>query len=145
MLIYFRIILIGHDLSKPIPKFRKLLKEQSASWNSFFICLVLGIIPSAVEADDVDYSKYLGKGYKKEYKRPIGRVSTYVANHTSGLDGPVMLNALSGDVSFIAMDSLEKVPIVGYLIKAAGGIFAPRGSSLEVKQKMVDMMDERQH
>lgn len=74
------------------------------TWISTFSLLVLGISTKEIEADDVDYSFYLGKGYQKLYKRPLGRVSTYVANHTSGIDGPVLLKALCGDVSFIAMD-----------------------------------------
>jgi len=51
------------------------------------------IRPEVIEID-VDYSVYLGKNYDKDYKKPEGRVSTYVVNHVSGFDIAAVTEAL---------------------------------------------------
>lgn len=51
------------------------------------------IRPEVIEID-VDYSVYLGKDYDKNYKKPEGRVSTYVVNHVSGFDIAAVTEAL---------------------------------------------------
>ena len=136
------VILFGQNLQEQVPKLRKSLVNIAFTWISYLACLVIGIIPTSIELD-VDYSFYLGEGYKQTYKRPKGRVSTYVANHTSGVDGLVLLNALCGDLSLIAMDTLQNLPIAGALLKSLQTIFAPRGGSSFEKQKMVEVMVSR--
>ncbi len=66
-----------------------------------------------------------------------------MANHTSGVDGLVLLNALCGDLSLIAMDTLKNLPIAGALLESLQTIFAPRGGSSVEKQKMVEVMVSR--
>lgn len=46
---------------------------------------------------------------------------------------PVFEWALSGNISFLAADFVEKIPIVGFLVKASDGLFCPRGGSTEAK------------
>jgi len=51
--------------------------------------------------------------------------------------------ALNGDISFLAADFVEKIPVAGYLVKASEGLFCPRGGTPEAKQKTVDLIAER--
>jgi hypothetical protein len=57
--------LLGHNLDNEIPSFRKSLLNLAFTWISTLACLALGVNPTSIEADDVDYSFYLGKGYTK--------------------------------------------------------------------------------
>jgi len=45
---------------------------------------------------------------------------------------------LDGDVSFLAADFAEKVPVIGYLVKTSEGLFVSRGGSKEAKEKTVE-------
>jgi len=67
-----------------------------------------------------------------------------VANHTSGFDGIVLLKTLYADISLIVNDGCEKIPVIGTLCNFNQALFAPRGGTPAVKQKLVEMIEERQ-
>lgn len=58
------VILFGQNLEAQIPTIRKSLVNIAFTWISYMACLVIGIIPTSIEID-VDYSFYLGEGYKQ--------------------------------------------------------------------------------
>lgn len=72
-----------------------------------------------------------------------GIVSTYVCNHVSGADGPILVAALNGKLSFMAGAFLKNIPIIGYAIQCLGGLFVPRFGSPEDKQAFMDVFAER--
>ena len=50
----------------------------------------------------------------------------------------------SARISFIAKGELENVPIIGYIISVTGGAFAPRFSSKEARDGLVEVIANRQ-
>jgi 1-acyl-sn-glycerol-3-phosphate acyltransferase len=88
---------------------------------------------------DADYEKYLGPGYDKS-----GEASTIVAPHTGFVDILLLLNMLEGNLSFATMDSLENAPAMGLLCKSLQCMFMPRTASQEIRDKVVEMIGERQ-
>ena len=66
--------------------------------------------------EDFDYSKWLGPDWRNELKafRKEKRVSTYVANHTSGIyDVFTMMQATKGTCAYLASSHLKHVPCIG--------------------------------
>lgn len=82
----FSVILFGCDLRQPVPEGRRKLVSLVYGYLAYVACFGIGLFPNAIEVFDCDYSEYLGEGYAENYKRPKGRVSTYVANHVTGFD-----------------------------------------------------------
>jgi hypothetical protein len=130
-------------MRKPITEGRRKAVHIAMQVCSYIVCYVLLVIPEAVEVE-ADYSHYLGTGYEESYKRPNGRVSTYVANHVSGIDVPVIGSLLAGDCSALAGAFIRNVPIVGFVMDCNEGLYAPRGGSAEAKQKTVELIETRQ-
>lgn len=128
-----KILLFGHDFNHQIPANKRLIGRYIFKYGAWLIGLVIGLL-IRVKRVEVDYSKWLGPGYK-ETKRPAGfRAPTYVSNHMGFSDGVVTLWALDGDISFLAGDFTRGIPFAGYNIKASEGIFCPRAGTPEVKQ-----------
>ncbi len=65
--IVVKVILLCQNLDTQIPTFKKSLVNIAFTWISYLACLVIGIIPTSMVAADVDYSFYLGEGYKQKY------------------------------------------------------------------------------
>jgi hypothetical protein len=134
--------MIGQDINKPISPARKKAVHAGMCISSYAICFALLVFPEAVEAE-VDYSYYLGKDYEKTYKRPKGRVATYVVNHVSGMDVTVMGALCEGDCSPLAGSFMKKIPVIGLIMSSSEGLYAPRAGSTEAKQQTVDLIETR--
>lgn len=85
LFIMCKIIMCCADVRKGVPKSRRFFIKYAFHTTSWLMLLFAQIRPEVIEID-VDYSVYLGKDYEKNYKKPKGRVSTYVLNHVSGFD-----------------------------------------------------------
>lgn len=75
-----------------------------------------------MNAEDIDYSYYLGENYRDGYKDPSkehtnGAVSTMVANHSSGFDVQVITELLKTKASFIAGSDALLIPGLNRFIK----------------------------
>jgi len=75
----------------------------------------------------VDYSFYLGNDYKKQYKPITGKISTYIANHTSGLDSLINFDVLGGHYAPIATIFCDKVPVLSFVCRTADTLYVPFG------------------
>ena len=62
---------------------------------------------------DCDYSAFLGPNYKEATIAPK-YISTYVSNHSSWLDIPVLIANLK--CAFASKNTLKKTPIFGILV-----------------------------
>lgn len=93
-----------------------------------------------MKTEEINYSYYLGPNYKLSYEPPKGAVPTYVAPHCSALDGPALVNATKGKVSFVAGDFIRKWPMFGFMNEALKSIFVPRGGTPEALQNTLDMI-----
>ena len=93
----------------------------------------------------VDYKEYLGEDYEDKYVKPPpgGTVPTYVSNHISGTDIPILLEALSGDLSFIAGEEHRNLPFIGLFVKANQSIFVPRGGSDKARDQIIKIICDR--
>ena len=50
----------------------------------------------------------------------------YVGNHQSGLDIPILIAALRGNVRFLAKDSLFRIPVMGWIMARYGFVSVDR-------------------
>jgi hypothetical protein len=73
-----KLIMLGVDVNKPLPKYRRYLTKLIVAFCSFGCCISLGVI-GIPTWPDTNYSKWLGPSYRKEPR--IKRCSTYIANH----------------------------------------------------------------
>ena len=89
--------------------------------------IVMGLTVGSEDVDDVDYSKYLGPDYQKDFKMSkSGRASTYVANHSGIMDIMSLIWVLKADVSFVAGSFVAEMPFAGFLAKSISTIFVQR-------------------
>ena len=89
---------------------------------------------------EVDYSFYLGPDYKSTMSTKT--TSTVIANHVSWLD--VIVIARRFLPSMAPKDALKSVPLVNTLADAIGSLYMPRGGTREEKDKVLDLIRERQ-
>lgn len=61
------------------------------------------------------------------------KVSTIVCNHSSGIDVPTLFVAFKGDLSFLANNFIEKIPIASTITICTEGLFVTMGGSEEAK------------
>jgi len=94
-------------------------------------------LKSSIKQIEFDYSYYLGPGYTKAEKAP-----TYVANHPSVFDILVMIKYFG--VSFAAKRRVKKIPLFGTIVQAMGCIFIKRSGPIEVRDKAVEIIGDRQ-
>ena len=85
-------------------------------------CFVSSVLYVQKKRAPFCYKKYLGPEWKPSYDKP----STVICNHSSWLDTPVMMTMYSP--SFIAKDSVKRLPGVGYMAKLLGSLFIDRSS-----------------
>jgi hypothetical protein len=90
---------------------------------------------------DYDYSPFLGPNYQDTCVPPK-YVSTYVSNHSSWLDVPILISHFRP--AFASKKTFRSVPIFGILVEALGCIFISRGATLEKRNKIVEQIGERQ-
>lgn len=84
---------------------------------------------------DFDYSSYLGPNYKNSTVPPR-YLSTYVSNHTSWLDVPILISNLRP--AFASKRTFKNVPIFGILVQSLGCLFISRGASAEKREQIVE-------
>ena len=141
----YSLITIGADLSKndvPLAPYRRAMirfilvhAARVQLW-----CCNIKVKPKILNPDDLNYSYYLGKNYRAEYKDPCnkkrnGKVSLFVANHSSFIDIIAMISALEGHVAFVAGDHTLGLPGLCRLVKAIGCITMPMGGSKEALEQ----------
>jgi hypothetical protein len=90
---------------------------------------------------DFDYTAYLGPDYKETIKGPK-YLSTYVSNHSSWLDVPILIANLKP--AFASKNTLKKTPIFGIIVQSLGCLFISRGASAEKRDQIVNQIGERQ-
>lgn len=55
-----------------------------------------------------------------------GEARYYVGNHQSGLDIPILITALRGNVRFLAKNSLFRIPVMGWIMARYGFVSVDR-------------------
>ena len=90
---------------------------------------------------DFDYSPYLGPNYK-ETTVPPKHLSTYISNHTSWMDVPVLISRLRP--AFASKATFKNTPIFGIIVKSLGCLFISRGASADKRDQIVEQIGERQ-
>ena len=112
--IFVRIFTIGHSFrgDTPLTGCRKHIVIFLIKFFCTGILFFAGMRSSRKKVD-FDYSAYLGPDYKKANNAPK-YLSTYVSNHTSWLDIPVLIVNLK--CAFASSEAFKKVPIFGILV-----------------------------
>jgi lysophosphatidylcholine acyltransferase/lyso-PAF acetyltransferase len=86
---------------------------------------------------DLDYKKYLGPGSKQTFENP----STIVSNHQCMMD--ICVHTLRQTSSHVAKASILRMPFVGPVTDALGGLFFERGDKKSSKD-ILTLIGERQ-
>ena len=89
---------------------------------------------------DFDYSTFLGPNYKETTMKPK-YLSTYVSNHASWLDVPILISHLRP--AFASKKTFKTVPIFGIIVQSLGCLFISRGASAEKRDQIVEQIGER--
>jgi len=124
-----RIGLLGVDLDKPIPKFRKwffIIAPQPIARVFFWF---LGFYQFKMTGDN-----------RLEDER--GRANIIIMNHVSYLDiflGMAITNTITG---FVAKKEVLQVPIISFLSRVWGSLYVDRGKK-EGKGSISSLIDER--
>jgi 1-acyl-sn-glycerol-3-phosphate acyltransferase len=95
---------------------KKIIFITSFCAKIFMLCLGIVIRDKNVE---YDYTKYLGKGYRKDLKP-----AAFISNHTSWIDILLFMDKLGA--GFIASIHVKSFPLIGYVAQALGCIFVDR-------------------
>lgn len=104
------------------------------------LILFFGGMRSSRRKVDFDYSAYLGPNYKETTSAPK-YLSTYVSNHTSWLDVPILIANLKS--AFASKKTFKKTPIFGIIVQSLGCLFISRGASPDKREKIVQQIGER--
>lgn len=136
----YRIWTCGHNFRKgPI---RKGLRQRIISFQfriaGKIFMMLTGVYWSSSDLD-VDYTYYLGPGYKETMSKKYA--STIISNHVSWLDGMVIATRVLPSMTPKA--SLKKTPIVSTLGYAIGNVWIPRGTSQEDRDKALELIKDR--
>lgn len=135
--IFVRITTIGHSFSNQTPlkgRWRNLINVYAYKVFSTIVVYIAGgwMTRKVVE---FDYSPYLGPDYKELQTEPK-YVSTYVSNHTSLIDIPLLISYYKP--AFASKNALKKIPMMGLLVQALGCIFISRGGTVEERNQIVE-------
>ena len=109
---------------------RRWLCNKIMKTFSWLILSVMGIHVNkkVLSQADVDYSFYLGQGYKAP-SLSQGRTSKIIAPHVSCFDIQALNFAFHGDVCFLAGAFVKSIPGLGRLAQLLGTVFVPRSGS----------------
>lgn len=135
------ILCIGHNFDKgPMPdgcrkKVIRMIYKACAGFGLF-----IGGMTTTVTYQDVDYSYYLGDGYKDKYK-DIAKTSTIVCNHVSWLDPFVMVHVMMP--AFTPTIGYKNVPLFGTICSVLDSIFVDRGADEATKERIINTIQER--
>ena len=75
------------------------------------------------------YPELSGSAYDGLNNIPSDGPRLFVGNHQSGLDIPILIAALHGDVSFMAKDSLFRIPVFGWAMSRYGFVSVVRSNA----------------
>lgn len=119
-----QLVSLGHDFEKgPLTGWRRKAKNFVNNCGTRILIIMSGM-RITFKKKHFDYTEYLGPNYEVQTKRFSKRVSTIVCNHTSWLDGYIMLNyfdvCLTPDVGF------KSWPIAGRSLMCYDALFMPR-------------------
>lgn len=141
LFICLQVLTIGHNFDKgPMPDgCRKRLIR-----NIYRACCGSGIffagMSTSVTYQDVDYSYYLGPGYKSKY-RDIERTSTIVCNHVSWLDSLILIYIVTP--AFAPSAYFKSVPVFNTTCNVLDSIYIDRGGDDAARQKVVETIVHR--
>ena len=94
------------------------------------------MVPKIVDADDFDYSEWLGPGYKDKQELPL-KVSTHIgAPHSCWLDDTVTQTVENH--AFCVKAEGEKVPILYGILLGMQAFYIDRTSGEEAVKKITD-------
>lgn len=85
--------------------------------------------------EDCGYEKFLGPDWKPSWTG----VGTIVANHVSWLD--IVVCAAFYNPSFLAKESVKKIPTIGTLGRAIDCVFVDRAGTKEEKIKVAKQIE----
>lgn len=132
---------IGHNFDKgPMPEGcrKRLIRSiyrACCGWGIF-----IAGMRTAVTYQDVDYSYYLGEGYKDKY-RDIKKTSTLVCNHVSWLDALILIYIITP--AFAPSSFFKTVPVFSTTCSVLDSIYIDRGADEATRQKTVNTILER--
>lgn len=132
---------IGHDFDKgPMPDgCRKRLIHNAYRITAGFGIFLAGM-STTLAYQDVDYSYYLGEGYKQGY-RDIKKTSTIVSNHVSWLDPLILIYIITP--AFAPTSYFKTVPIFSTVCAMLDSIFIDRGADEMAREKVIETIKER--
>jgi hypothetical protein len=90
---------------------RKTMLKYLIRFFSYLIVFNGGLF-STLQKIDVDYTEYLGEGYKENY-RAVSKVPTMISNHSSWLDGTLIMKYYG--VAFALAAKFKHMPLFGSL------------------------------
>lgn len=134
---------IGHDFDKgPMPDgCRKRVIRYI-----YRACCGFGIFTAGmttkVTYQDVDYSYYLGEGYKSRYK-DIKKTSTIVSNHSSWLDCLILIYIVTP--AFAPSSFFKTVPVFNKVCSVLDSIYINRGADEVSRANIVKTIVDRQN
>jgi 1-acyl-sn-glycerol-3-phosphate acyltransferase len=97
----------------------------------YAVFLIFNIIWITKDRPEVDYSEYLGKDWKCEYKG----ASTLVCNHSNWLDAFIIY--FFYEPSVLAKREVLKMPIFNIIIKSAAPMYIDRAATHEDRDRLV--------
>ena len=138
----YRIFTIGHSFTDDTPMrgCRQTLISFIYKLISKLLCFFGGMRTTRKQVD-YDYTAFLGPNYQKT-SIPPEYLSTYVSNHASWLDVPILISHFRP--AFASKKSFKTVPIFGIIVQALGCLFISRGASPEKREQIVEQIGERQ-
>ena len=95
---------------------------------------------TSVTYQDVDYSYYLGDGYKSKY-RDIKKTSTIVCNHVSWLDPLILIYIITP--AFAPSAYFKTVPVFSTTCSVLDSIYIDRGADEVTRQNIVRTICDR--
>ncbi len=130
--IFVRLFTIGHSFreDKPLTGCRRWIIDMLYKVISLLI-LFFGGMRTRKNKVDFDYTPYLGAQYMEKTAEPK-YISTYVSNHSSWLDVPILIANLK--TAFASKGSFKTTPIFGIIVQSLGCLFISRGGTAEEKE-----------
>lgn len=135
------ILLIGYDSSGPLVGCRKcLVRTTYKFWMGMIFYLVFFAHSRTVYEQNVDYSEWLGPEDGKPVsasKASMNGVSMVTPNHTGFFE---VIALILSDVhpGFAPKAELKKIPFLGKLTLALGGIYIDRFASKDSRTALLD-------
>lgn len=138
--IFLNVVMIGYKKTdEPMKGWRKVVIDY-AYIPTCTICTFAGGAKPKLFQSDCDYSKFLGKDYKKTQVLPL-KTSTLVVNHSSWLDATILTKAFMP--SYLTAFEYSKVPAFNTLIECLQGTYIKREGTEEQRADVLDQIIAR--